>query len=104
MTHAAEFAKLVKADFVTVTAADFNGTSWDGNPFDPCPAPNWLTDAVKRKYVVVKPSDRDYAIWTVRTRYRDVVVEPGDKIIRNEDGTLGVWIGFRGEENEQRIW
>lgn len=40
-------------------------------------------------------SDRDYALWNVKTAYREIVVEPGDKIIQNSDGTLAVLIGAK---------
>lgn len=88
--------KPVVIDAVQVTAADFNGTTWDGSPFR-CGdegVPEWLTDAMDAGVVDVEPSDCDYAIWRVGTledgpdsQVKHIAV-PGDWIIRGVQGEL----------------
>jgi len=75
-------------DTVRVTAADFNGDSWDGCPFDRAPA--WLLDAVADKTIDIKPDDRDYALWSVLTPEGRVIAEPDDSIERLSNGSLVV--------------
>ena len=58
---------------VKVTAADFNGETWDGPPFTA--TPKWLRDAITDGRVRVKKDDRDYALWLVNS---ETVAEPGD--------------------------
>ncbi len=60
---------------VQVTAADYNGKTWDGSPFSALP--EWLQEAVEQGIVSVEPSSTDYARWRVIT-----VVGPGDQIVR----------------------
>jgi hypothetical protein len=74
---------------VQVTAADFNGTSWDGCPFSV--VPDWLKDAMKNGDVA--PHTRgstDYAQWDVKTARGLLNATPGDWIIRRERGDLSV--------------
>lgn len=78
----------VEMERVMITAADFNGESWDGSPFSAFP--DWLRDAVQNGKVDVKPDDRDYALWSVLTPAGRVVAEPGDFIARASDGSLSV--------------
>jgi hypothetical protein len=76
---------------VTVTAADWNGDSFDGSPFDPAPAPEWLVEAIRAKRIVGDcPGSTDYAVWWVHAPYGKVVAEPGDKIVLHDNGALGV--------------
>jgi len=75
-------------DIVRVTAADYNGDSWDGCPFDRTPA--WLFAAVEDKTIDIKPDDRDYALWSVLTPQGRVIAEPDDSIERLSDGSFMV--------------
>lgn len=73
---------------VRVTAADFNGRDWDGSPFDPAPAPDWLMVAIKAGDITVSPSHcTDYAVWLVRDAGE---AWPGDFIKPNDDGTFSI--------------
>lgn len=65
-------------DVVTVTNADFNGSSWDGCPFSS--VPDWLRDAIAHDLITVHPDDLDYAVWDVQTENGNVRALPGDKI------------------------
>ena len=74
---------------VRVTAADFNGSDWDGPPFSAMP--EWLMDALKRHKIV--PHTRgstDYSQWDVTTAKGTVNATPGDWIILRERGDLSV--------------
>lgn len=76
---------------VTVTAADWNGDSFDGSPFDPAPAPEWLMQAIRAGHIKGDcPGSTDYAVWWVWTPYGKVLAEPGDKIVQHHNGDLGV--------------
>lgn len=61
---------------VQITAADYNGDTWDGSPFSALP--EWLRDAIEQELVTVEPSNTDYAMWRVVT-----VIGPGDRIVRS---------------------
>ena len=61
---------------VQVTAADYNGRTWDGATFSKIP--EWLKEAIEQGIVSVEPSSTDYALWRVVT-----VVGPGDQIVRS---------------------
>lgn len=84
--------KPVVIDAVQVTAADFNGHDWDGTPFTEFP--EWLKSACKSGEVSVYPSDRDYALWQIKTLEDGPngeakhIAEPGDWIIRGVKGEL----------------
>lgn len=89
----AEFRKKpVVIEAVKVTAADFNGESFDGSPFSE--VPQWLEDAINSKAVTIHPSDRDYALWRINTLEDGPngeakhIAEPGDWIIRGIAGEL----------------
>ena len=75
-------------DSTRVTAADFNGSTWDGSPFDPM-AP-WIADAARAGRIKAKGCDRDYAVFEVQTSNGMVVALPGDRIERALNGTLTV--------------
>jgi hypothetical protein len=79
-------------EFITVTAADYNGGSFDGPPFSGVEGQRWVQQAIGDGRLSVKPDDRDYALWNVKTRHRTVVAEPGDQIHHNADGTLSVLV------------
>lgn len=59
----------------TVTAADFNGQTFDSAPFTS--TPKWLRDAMSDGRIKIKPDDRDYAVWLING---EVIAEPGDVI------------------------
>lgn len=76
---------------VRITAADFNGESWDGSPFSVLPG--WLHDAIQLG--AVTPHTRghtDYAEWDVVLGSGKGVISagPGDWIIRRANGDLSV--------------
>lgn len=74
---------------VRVTAADFNGNSFDGRPFSTIP--NWLIDAELNGSITICPHGcTDYARWDVKTPNGIVTAEPDDWIIRRENGDLSV--------------
>lgn len=72
---------------VRVTAADYNGATWDGCPFSHIP--KWLESALRLGAVQVVADDRDYALWSVETSSGPQIAEPGDDIVC-QDGHLGV--------------
>jgi hypothetical protein len=79
--------KPVVIEAVRVTAADYNGATWDGVPFSELPP--WLVDAVvTRKIVPVTPGDTDYAEWEIQTLEGKMLASPGDWIIRGVKGEL----------------
>lgn len=71
---------------VQVTAADFNGSSFDGSPFSD--APDWIRVAMAQDALVPVGQDTDYAAWDVRTNHGVVRAEPGDWILRQVDGEI----------------
>jgi hypothetical protein len=64
---------------VRVTAADFNGSSWDGSPFSH--VPNWLETALRLGSITIKADDRDYALWAVETPSGTKIAGPDDEIV-----------------------
>ena len=83
-------------DRVRITAADFNGVSFDGNPFAPAPYPPWLNWAVISGAIKAHSrASTDYARWDVRTSDGVVDAGPGDEIVRADDGSLRVEV-YRG--------
>lgn len=84
--------KPIEIEAVQVTAADFNGSTFDGRPFSDYPA--WLCDALNAGTIAIEPSDRDYALWRVNTTEDGPdaqvahIAEPGDWIIRGVEGKL----------------
>lgn len=73
---------------VQITAADYNGSSWDGSPFSSLP--KWLQEAVEQGIVSIEPSNTDYALWRVVT-----VVGPGDQIVRSSLASASDGDGMR---------
>lgn len=80
--------KPVVIEAVRITAADFNGKSWDGSPFGEVPAPKWLVEALTSGIVTVEPSDTDYALWRITTLEGVMTAGPGDWIIQGIKGEL----------------
>lgn len=78
--------KPVTIEAVRVTAADWNGDSFDGSPFSE--APEWVRVAMVQDVLVPISQDTDYAVWDVRTNHGVTRAEPGDWIIRQVDGEL----------------
>jgi hypothetical protein len=76
---------------VRVTAADFNGTDWDGCPFSA--TPEWLRCGLRQGAVKVSGTSggTDYATWDVMVGGGPdmVLAEPGDYIL-HVDGVLTV--------------
>lgn len=83
-----KFRKLpVVIDAVQITAADFNGQTWDGSPFAEV-APEWLVDAVKGGLVAVHPGSEDYAWFAIKTLEGTMIAGPGDWIIQGIKGEI----------------
>ena len=81
--------KPVVIEAVRVTAADYNGHTWDGSPFAEQPAPTWLLEAVKNGAIMpVTPGSTDYAEWEIRTLEGTMRAGPGDWIIKGVKGEL----------------
>jgi hypothetical protein len=75
---------------VRITAADWNGSSFDGCPFSA--TPEWLKAAIKSAAVLPFGSDRDYALWRVETRDgKTVIAEPDDWIMYEAGKGLRVY-------------
>jgi hypothetical protein len=89
---------------VRVTAADYNGSTWDGSPFDHIP--RWLEVALRSGAIGIRQDDRDYALWTVETPSGTKVAEPGDDIVC-ADGHLDVqkesWLAAIAHPNTGRV-
>jgi hypothetical protein len=78
----------IEIEVVRINATDFNGSDWDGNPFDE-PAPGWLMDALKNGTVSPgTPRDTDYSEWKIKTREGEVWAGPGDYIARGVEGEI----------------
>lgn len=74
---------------VRVTAADFNGTGFDGCPFSG--VPEWLVKAQRDSKIVGHTrGSTDYAQWDVTTQTGVACAGPGDWIVRDENGNLYV--------------
>lgn len=79
----------VVIDAVQITAADYNGSSWDGSPFKlDFGCPEWLGMALQDGTLNVHPSDTDYAMWAIKTLEGTMVAGPGDWLIRGVKGEL----------------
>jgi hypothetical protein len=85
--------KPIVIDAVQITAADFNGRTWDGAPFNDDPA--WLMEAIRSGEIApVTHNHTDYAEWEIRTLEDGNdgralhVATPGDWIIRGVKGEL----------------
>jgi hypothetical protein len=73
-------------DAVRVTAADYNGKTWDGGPFSAMP--EWLEDALELgKIVPHTHGGTDYAQWWVYNRRSGEAwnATPGDWIVFSDD-------------------
>lgn len=78
--------KPVVIEAVRVTAADFNGASFDGSPFSEMP--DWLGTAWDAGTLSIHPGDEDYAKWAIQTLEGTMIAEPGDYIIQGVKGEL----------------
>lgn len=78
--------KPVVIEAVRVTAADFNGESWDGCPFTEMP--DWLIQANENGTLTARGHERDYALWDIKTLEGVMTAEPGDFIIQGVKGEL----------------
>ena len=79
--------KPVVIEAVQIRATDFNGRTFDGNPFSEV-APQWLQDAIKEQRVFAYGADRDYALFKIMTLEGVMSAEPGDWIVRGIEGEL----------------
>ena len=80
--------KPVVIEAVRVNAADWNGSSWDGCPFDQG-VPGWLASALEHGMIEPDcPGSTDYAVWAIKTLEGTMIAEPGDWIIRGIKGEL----------------
>lgn len=78
------------SDKVTVVASDWGG-GWDFDGFPFSGSPEWLLAALKSEDLTpTDGGDTDYAVWTVVTPLGVAVAEPGDTILRDNDGHLWV--------------
>lgn len=78
----------VKLSAFRVTAADFNGTEFDGAPFEgDAENHKWLYIKMKSGVITLVPNrTTDYAVWSVPTADGErVLASPGDYIVYNED-------------------
>lgn len=65
-------------DSVKITSADWNGSTWDGPPFDRNPI--WLLQALDEGRIAIQPGSEDYAWWRIITNAGTTVAGPGDSI------------------------
>ena len=80
----------VVIEAVRITAADYNGRTWNGSPFA-LPGgelPKWLDMALQDGTLNVHPSGTNYAMWAIRTTEGTMIAGPGDWIIRGLQGEL----------------
>lgn len=77
--------------FVQVTAADFNGTDWDGRPLEPCNPKSTADDlswAMSRKIVAQSRGGTDYAWFCVKDENaptNEHWAGPGDYLFHTND-------------------
>jgi hypothetical protein len=79
--------KPVVIEAVRITAADFNGSDWDGSPFSEMP--DWLAEAVRAG--TVAPHTRghtDYTEWDIKTLEGTMNAGPGDMLIQGVKGEI----------------
>lgn len=79
-----------ESEHVKVLATDFNGKSWNGYPFSK--ATWWLDRALVTDQIKLHPQScarGDYAIWIVNTPDGEVIAEPGDLIVFQNDN---LWV------------
>lgn len=77
----------VKLSAFRVTAADFNGTEFDGSPFEgDAENHKWLYLKMKSGVVTLVPNRcTDYAVWSVPSLDGErILASPGDYIVYNE--------------------
>ena len=82
--------KPVVVEAVKITAADFNGKTFDGSPFSETPTPKWIMDAIKSKKLFIDDAHghTDYARWAVKTLEGTMTAGPDDYLIRGVEGEL----------------
>jgi len=82
--------KPVVIEAVRITAADYNGSTWDGSSFvlPGGELPRWLSTALQDGTLQVHPSDTTYAMWAIRTTEGTMIAGPGDWIICGVRGEL----------------
>lgn len=78
----------VVIEAIQITAADWNGSTWEGSPFKG-DIPVWLVEALQAGTLM--PQARrgtDYAEWDIVTLEGTMTATPGDWIIRGVRGEL----------------
>lgn len=87
---------------VTITAVDWNGTSFDGSPFEPAECA-WILPFIQSGHVAPYQDygSRDYMIWSVLTPGGRLIAYPGDQI-HHIDGNL-VLTQDPGNRHEDRV-
>lgn len=78
--------KPVVVEAVEVTAADYNGQTWDGFPFSD--NPSWLFEALNSHKITVAKADTDYAQWDIHTLEGVMRASAGDWIIKGVKGEV----------------
>jgi hypothetical protein len=76
-------------DAVRVTAADYNGKTWDGCPFSE--VPEWLKNAIENGTITpIVRNATDYSEWKIKTLEGELIASPGDWIIKGKSKDQGV--------------
>lgn len=80
----------VVIEAVRITAADYDGHTWNGSPFAVAGGerPEWLSRALEDGTLQVQPSGTGHAMWAIRTTEGTMIAGPGDWIIRGVKGEL----------------
>lgn len=80
--------KPIVIEAVRVTAADWNGSTFDGCPFSESAVP-WIIAAIEEKRLVpICPGSTDYAEWEIATLEGKMKAGPGDWIIKGVKGEI----------------
>lgn len=79
----------MEGEAVRVTAAGYNGSNFDSNPFSM--GPEWVVKALASGKISVYADDRDYACWRVLTPHGEVIAEPDDLILHQPGVGLTVY-------------
>ncbi|HUU88678.1 MAG TPA: hypothetical protein VMX17_13135 [Candidatus Glassbacteria bacterium] len=95
---------------VFVKSVDWNGKTFDGEPFSDNPP--WLKECLQAGRIAIIPDkERDYAIWAVITEEKVIVAEPGDRInmdpmfglvVEKNSKNKAVWEDYQPKEKKVR--
>ena len=79
--------KPIVVDAVRITAADFNGKTFDSSPFSEMP--DWLEKALQNGTIKISNTNcTDYAEWAIDTLEGTMIAGPDDYIIQGVKGEL----------------